>query len=350
MAEVALAQAMTAGLKEMGRILFKTFAVKKWLKLGLITLLMGFGSRFNLNIGNTKDLEKIQGSFPEAKEALGAVIIYFREHIAVAILLAIATFLIILGLILFFVWLRSVFSFIFLGSVIKNEVLIKRGFRENRARGRSFFLWNLAFSVISLIVLALVVGVPILIMGRYGTSAPGGGTNIPVVVFGIVAIVLGVLIVPILAVLIQTLVYDFILPIMYVENRRIIDGWQRFLPILKSNKKNLFLYLLLKIGLGIVALIGSIIVTIILSLVFLLIFAIIGLLIFLLAKAVGLSWNPLLITLAVTGGMLVIIGINYVYNCFLLPIPVFFRAYSLLFLGSCDDGLVTLRREAALPG
>lgn len=189
-----------------------------------------------------------------------------------------------------------------------------------------------------------------LIIPRCGAFAAGGGSNISAPVFGIVAIVLGAFIVGILATLIQTLVYDFILPIMWVENRRIIDGWRRLSPILNHNVKNLFLYLLLKIGLGVVALIGSVIVTMILSLVFLLIFVIIGGLIFMAAKAVGLSWDPLLITLAIIGGVLVLIGVNYVYNCFLLPIPVFFRAYSLLFLGSCDDRLVTLRREAVPPG
>jgi len=135
---------------------------------------------------------------------------------------------------------------------------------------------------------------------------------------------------------------DFVLPIMYKQNLRIKQGWGEFWSILKNKQSNFFLYLLLKFGLAIVGIILAGIVLIIPMIILGLIFFALLWLTRTTVSSTGMAW------LLAPFGIIIIafsIFIGYASVCLTLPIPVFFRCLSLVFLGRCAREYLLLENE-----
>ena len=113
-----------------------------------------------------------------------------------------------------------------------------------------------------------------------------------------------------------------------------MDAWRRLLPMLQSEKVSYAGY----IGMKIVLAIASSIIFGILGLVALVIVAIplviVGIVLGVAAAALGLTWNPLTIVLAVLVGAAVLFCVLWLMAMVSVPSVVFFQWYTLHFLGS----------------
>jgi hypothetical protein len=128
---------------------------------------------------------------------------------------------------------------------------------------------------------------------------------------------------------------------MAIDHCLFSDGLRKFLAILEENKKDLFLYILIIIGLGLAT---GIIVTII---------ALICLILVLIAAAILFGLPYLLIAALLKAKLVfiifaVIVGIPFLAAVLLLfllinlPFSVFFRSFSLYFLSSLNCGYTPL--------
>ena len=136
------------------------------------------------------------------------------------------------------------------------------------------------------------------------------------------------------AVLVGLVAKDFVVPVMALEKRRVLDAWGRLLPMLRADVGGYLVYVLMKFILAIVSAVVFGILNIIVTLHLLLPVGILGGVLFLLGKLIGLTWSPWLTGLTGLMGLVGAAVIIYAVAFVSTPAMVFFQAYTLHFFGS----------------
>jgi hypothetical protein len=222
-------------------ILFRPFSMGKWFALGFSAWLATFtsvtGNSFSYNSsggdsGGGNGLAS--GQFSSIMDQYAPVII--------AIVAVIAIFMIIFGVLLF--WLQARGHFMFLDNVITNRSLIKRPWREFKRQGNSLFLWNIAIVFITLMLIGMIF--VILLISLWPCIHHQGGFALAVI-GGSVAVFLTLLFI-VTGLYVGCFLNDFVSPIMRVGNLSVIPAWRRFLKIFKENPGVFLLYGLFKTG------------------------------------------------------------------------------------------------------
>lgn len=221
---------------------------------------------------------------------------------------------ILLALSLFFMWLSARFHFIFLELVTLRDMSIGEAFRKYKMQGNSLFLWSLGFMAVFLAG-SLLCFLPALLF----RSAAWLFFSVPLfLVFLMAVAVAGVL------------VFDFVTPMMYRDGIRTMEAFKKFLS-LKPNIGSLFLYFLIKMGLGILGFLIALLVIFGAGLLVLL-----GALLLALIGAGLAAMVPFLKSfLLVLGAVFLvfsILALIVLFGLATLPIPIFFRVFSLGFL------------------
>lgn len=296
-------------------ILFRPFKLKKWIFLCVIALLAAEFSGCGINFNYPREkTQQVSPAPPFQKPEWPACRL---------VPVLIAAGIIALIVFLLYLWLYSRFSFVFLNSVIRNDASIKAPFKENKPLGNSFFKWNLTFLLcISAVFLTMLF---IFISG------------IKISVLLIILWIFTVFILAVFFIIVNVITHDLVLPIMLRDKIRIIKGWQETLGIIRSEKLQFIKYLLIKLALRIAAGIAGGLFSMVVFLVLFIQLSILGGLLyavsFALPEAIRWGYYILLITL----GIITLTAIIFLINFTLLPIPVFFRTYSLEFLARLDE-------------
>lgn len=318
------------------RQLFTPFRFRHWARLAIVVMSTGefagggggggWGGLGNLHLPNTSSSGKQLSPLPSIPDNLGATILeYWPWFVAggiVVVLLAVA-----------FIYVASVFRFVLFDSVLNDRCELGAGWRKWQPQGSSYFLWTIGFGLASMTVMLVLIGGPVILAWRAGIFANPEDHILLLVVGGFLLLFLGLFLICASAV---TAVFakDFVVPVMALENRGVMDGWRRVLPMLGAEKGAFTIYVLMKIGLAL----GSAIVFGIIN-----VFVLIGLIIplglvavvvVLSGSAMGLTWTTLTICAAVLGGGVFLMLLIYVLSFISTPAMVFFQSYSLHFLGS----------------
>ena len=357
----------------MVQILFRPFSLKKWIMLGIIILLagqMGGGggggggkkadsdkfkkvsntelslnieapvpSEFSVQSEKPNDIIPSVPVFPQPKNMLrmlssGAPIIP-----APLALLLIAILLFVGLMIILWMWVVSNFSFVFIDSIVKNDASLRVPYHRNKPQGRSYFYWIAIFSSIAILTFGIIICLPIMQLVKAGIFMKS-----PPVDFGsIFSIILPYLFAFIITIIVFALiglaVKDFILPIMYRRKIGILAAWSVFLNLFKKNIGEILLYLLVKIGLSILALIAAIIILIIGAIgvaVIALLFILVSWLIYTITPQ---GAKVIVLIILVATGIPAFIFLGFLFNLLFIPIPIFFRIFSIHVLGSIDESL-----------
>ncbi|MBL7157263.1 MAG: hypothetical protein ISS92_03760 [Candidatus Omnitrophica bacterium] len=288
-------------------VLFRPFRLKKWMFLGLIVIFAGQLGGFNFNF-NLKGADKINMQFNAIPEVIS-------QNFALVFLILLAA-IAILAIILLWIFIKSVFSFIFIESLRKDEASIRIPFHRNKALGASYYRFSVGF------FLAIVF-----LMGALAAGAFFTKIFFPFILAAIIAFIF--------IVIISVFVEDFLLVIMYSENTGIKSAWQKFLPLLAQNAGSFFSYLLIKLLLGIAALIIGIALTILGVIALILIGGGIGLIGFLIYSIIPAGLVKLVaLWILVVVAVPIISFLAFLARLIVLPIGVFFRLFSIFFLGS----------------
>jgi len=318
--------------EKMVKMLFKPFDIKKWFVLGFIAWItfFGEGGGFNYSIpsfddnnnvnysssGNEQEIvcedenasittvESKQNPADEMKDFIknlpdeiskkmsseqSGIIILIGVIVLIAIL-----FGIILGL--SFIWLKARFSFIFLDNVIRDDTQISEPWHKFAKLGNSSFKWQAIFSFISICgVLIFLIIMGLSIAALFGPSLPLGIASL------VISSLLFITFIIIFSVM-QTFFRDFVTPIMYKNSITAIPAWKEFYIMLKNNKLAFLGYL------------GALIIS---------------------KMVVGTV--TIIITIATCCIASCIISIPYLGTVLLLPIPVFYRLYSVEFLAQFHE-------------
>jgi hypothetical protein len=199
--------------------------------------------------------------------------------------------------------------------------------------GRSYFYWSLALFVVSFLGTCLLIGVPLLIAWRAGLFHHPG-EHLLVLILGGVALFFLMIAFFIVGAVIGLFAKDFCVPIMAMENVRVLDAWRRLFPMLAAEKMAYAGYVLMKIvlAMGNAIIVG--IATILIFLVLLIPLGIAALIIFFGGKAMGLTFNAATISILVVLGGVILAGLIYLMALINTAPMVFFQSYVLHFLGS----------------
>jgi hypothetical protein len=234
-----------------------------------------------------------------------------------------------------FLFVGSVMEFVFVDSLRREEVTIRRYWREHWRRGLRLFGFRLVLGVATLAVVGLLLAVVL---------AP--------VVLGGIAVGLGLLllVVPLLVVLsvvvglVNGFTTMFVVPVMLVEGRAVVSAWRRFWPTLTGEWKQYAVYavigFVLQLAGGIVAglatLVGALVVAIPLG--------IVGLL------GAGLLTVVPIAGWVVIGVAVVVFGLAVLVLTLFVSVPVqtYLRYYALFVLGDTNDAfdVIADRRRA----
>ena len=283
-----------AGMKA---ILFQPFDIKKWFVLGfsvwLATLGEGGGGSGG-NLGNPGKSAEKPNWHSIVESWRSQVLPFLHEHAATVTLITVISVALIVGLSLLVLWVKSRGRFMFLDNVVHDRAEIHHPWRVFAQHGNSLFWWTFGYGIVCFLVSAALlvvtffsVAAPWLRVGHFsGAVIPG------IVVSGLLWLVFGVV-----AGYIGRFLEDFIVPIMCRHDLTAREAWGRFLPLFKAHTGAFIVYGLMVLALS--------------------------------ALATLCMLALMLITCCIAG---CIMAIPYVGTVFLLPIPVFFRLYSLEYL------------------
>ncbi len=269
---------LTSAWDKMITILFKPFAIEKWFVLGFIAwiALLGengnanFNSNFSLpfdnDISNSQEITTNTNS-PSVKGPIGITHDVWDnissqytkfmnyEHSTLIIVLIVIGILIIIAIGLVINWLKARFAFIFLDSVVRNDIQVVQPWKKFKQLGNSSFLWNICFGLISFLLLIISIGILIVAALPLFETLPDKTTHI------IIVVILGFLF--LIEIFIFFIIYffykHFVIPIMYVKSIKVISAWKEFFQILRNNKLAFFIYCLI-IFFSSIAISGSILI------------------------------------------------------------------------------------------
>lgn len=216
------------------------------------------------------------------------------------VVLAVALFLVLL-------WLSSRGQFIFLDNVVHNRAAITEPWHRHREAGGSLFRWRLGFLGV---VLAFFLALALLLLLSLGEGLFETGPAWPLLVVLVPLGALGGLAIA----YVDLFLKSFVVPIMFREGLTASAAWRRFSPLFRRHAGTLILY---------------------------------GLLLFVLA--IGLGLLVLAVGCATCCLGFVLLMLPYVGTAILLPVHVFFRAYSLEILAAMEPELNLFAVPEALP-
>ena len=290
---VSVIDPISEAFEKVKTILFRPFDLGKWFTIGFCAWLAYLGSGGGGGGGGGGGRGG-RGSY-DVQEGLGQA-----KHFVLANLhwiIPVAVMVVVLGIVLWLVltWLSSRGRFMFLHCVAHNKAEVSIPWTKFRQHANSLFLFRIVLGLIGFVV----IGVPILLAVGCIVMMIAGDGAFAIGILGGILIGLYILVAAIIFHLIGKFTMDFVVPIMFLRTTSCTAGWREFLTILSVNKARFLLYILFQIVIAIA--IGAI-------------------------KTMGFCIGCCFC------GISLLLLIPYIGTVILLPLPVFTRSYSLLYL------------------
>jgi hypothetical protein len=358
MAKVSVTQLIEPAFRFTYKLLFtKPFNWKRWVKFALVAWLageafVGGGGSGHVNV-----------PFPGQEQSHGTSIPpwfsdtwrYFLDHIIAIIIIIAITIAFFVTLCLIFAVLRAIFVFIFLDLLSKKDMTVRTGFSQHQSLGWRLFLFRLIFGLIVLFIVLAFIGLVILLVfslfnGFQGLNHESWATIFMLILGVIIFFVLFICLMVVIS-LFDAFTTNFVVPTMYLQHIGVIPAWKRYYRVLQVHVWDTVRFVLMKFVLGMAGGVVSLVVTLVTLIPFGLIGLIIGLASYLILAALHLALaKTVLIIIAVAIPILIlIIPYSFVLICLLLPLAVFFRVYTLMFLSACDPELTVLPETVVEP-
>jgi len=332
-------------------VLFKPFIFKKWLMFYIIALFafqMHGGCNINANLPGKSTAKKIQtersGTGDRYKQNVGfkqAMVqfkAFFGKYTKISPLVlvsgAIGLFLVFL---LLLQWLFSVFSFVFIESIVKNDASLKVPFRNNKPLGNSYFGWNIGYTLVMVLIFAILgkLGYDSLV----GTGVFATESNPP---FGLIALtVLPYILIAIFFVVASSLVgffiSDCVLVIMYKEKLSILHAMPSAFRLLSGEVAAFVKYFFIKMGLWIVMSIIKSILSFSIILIILIPAGILAIFVYAFNRSLPVGVQPLFAVIWIALGICFFFILVFFINAVFLPFTVFFKTFNLKFISRLDE-------------
>lgn len=282
---ISVLDPLGAAIERVKVVLFQPFNLERWFIIGFCAWLASL-----MEAGGGGG-----GSGPNINLDRGSVEQFQREVVQnLPVIIAVGGTLLVVGIVVQIVclWLSSRGKFMFLHCVATNRAEVRIPWRNYRLQGNSLFLFRLAVFFVGFFCFALLIGTAValgVVLGQSGGPAP-------VIVVAACALPVFLLLVVVFA-LVGKFTEDFVTPVMMLRGSLCVPAWREFLGLLGANKGRFALYILFQIIFG-----------------------------------MAVARILLLIAVATCCCAACIMAIPYIGTVFLLPLLVFWRAYSVIYL------------------
>lgn len=307
------------------------FDLGRWARLALVVFFLGgAGGGFNPSSGFNVPSSGGGGTPPPSGMPSGFPSIGGPELAIIATIAAV-----ILAIVLVLMIVGSIMEFVFVESLRREEVHVRRYWSEYWGKGLRLLGFRL---VVGLVTLAIFAGLVVIALAPIIFDS--GGLSIPLVVLAVLVFIL----VAILGGVINGFTTVFVVPVMMAEDVGVLAGWRRFWATMTGQWKQYGAYLImgfvLQIAAGLISGIGTLILAVLLAIPFGII-ALVGAGLLSVASIAG--W--ILIGIAA-----VLFGLSVIAVALLVAVPVqtFLRYYALFVLGDTNEefDLIAERRTA----
>jgi len=215
------------------------------------------------------------------------------DHAGLVFLTVVAVFVVVvLVLLILWLWIVARGRFVFIDCLVRNRAAIAEPWREFRREGNRFFIFLIVLMLASLVLAALfgglIFGLLVLWRNYRVSSVPALFVVVPIAVFGWVAF----------AVVVNLITY-FMPPVMYTRRCSPVDAVRAILQLIFDDPAPFILFILFMIALWI-------------------------------------GW--IMLGCLVTCATCCLASLPYVGTVIVLPVPVLFRSFSLLFLRQFGPG------------
>ena len=314
--EISVIEPIGAAIEKTKQILFQPFDIGKWFAIGFCAFLATLGNGGgggNYNFGGSGDRsggghQNFQQGLSNAKDAI-------LENLPIIISVAAVVITLILVLTVVFMWLKSRGQFMFLHCVAENKGEVVKPWKQYAQQANSLFLFKLLLGLAGFFgSLFFLVPLILIVISCVNTGIAG------LVMTNVLWIFLLVFCIIVFAMTlsgINLLTEDFVIPIMALRSCTITQGWKELWGLLMSHKGPFTIYLL-----------------------------------FLFVIGLALGAIVLAAVLATCCCAACFLAIPYIGTVLMLPILVWRRAYSLIYLsqfGSEFDVFITKSTPIVVP-
>ena len=314
------------------RLLFRPFDVWRWAKLGLLCLLLGGGTptaAFQWSLGALPGDLRLPSLLSRTRQLV-------EQHPSLIFLVVVGALALGIGVL----YLRSLFRFILVDSLVKREVSLGRAWIALRPLGGSYFRW--LASTLAGLVAAFALMVILALPGLQAASASGPGRLFAT---ASLALILALIVLVGLAVaLLIMLTDDLVVPLMYADRLPLPSAWKLLWQKIRADPASFAVYILLRFLLSVGVSVG-----VLLFLVPLLVglfsgSIIVAAVIVLALHLVGLTWVWSLPTIALAIlALLLLAGLLIaLLSAVGMPGQVFLQDFSLHFIAARSPSLATL--------
>jgi hypothetical protein len=230
-----------------------------------------------------------------------------------------------LVLVVVLMYVGSVFRFILFESVLTRRIAIGEGWRKWQRQGMRFFAFNLFLMLGAMAVIAVFAIPIILAIVRNKGHMPAGAHLALLIAGGIFAVMFFVLLILALT-LVYTLVKDFVVPQMALEDLSLGDAWRRLWAQMMTEKGSYAGYVGMKIVLSLGAALAFGIAFFVIIIVLAIPAVIVGVVVAKVAHGA-----PLIIALAIALAIPLIVVLIGFFALLSSPVTIFFPAYSMHF-------------------
>ena len=278
MAIISCMETANSAWRKMVTLLFKPFNFAKWLTLGFCVWLTQLGEggssgNFNFNSfkgdhgGNAKSNESVNAFLNALNQIFngdsGNFFTRIAEqcHIPVSILAWICAgiallIIIIIAVYIILTWLKARFEFILIDNLIYDRTDIVQPWKKYKTPANSAFVWLVAVGLITsaIVIIMLIFGfistVPWIksCLDQRTMLKPGNTMIISLAVNALLLIIFSLFVW-----LINFFFREFVIPVMYWNNLRVIEAWKIFLALLSNNRFLFFKYIILTIVFTVIA-------------------------------------------------------------------------------------------------
>jgi len=331
-APISAPGAILFALEDTLRLLFRPFDVWRWAKLGLLCLFLGGGTptaAFQWSLGALPGDLRLPNLLSRARQFIG-------QHPSLIVLVIVAALALGLGVL----YLRSLFRFMLVDSLVNREVSLGRAWFALRPLGESYFRWlaSTLGGLVTTFSLVVILAPP----GLHAVSASGPGRLFATATL---ALILSLIVLVGLAVaLLIMLTDDLVVPLMYADRLPLAPAWRALWRKMHADPASFAVYILLRFLLSVGVSVG-----VLLFLVPLLVglfsgSIIVAAVIVLALHLVGLTWVWSLptIVLAILALLLLAALLIILLSIVGMPGQVFLQDFSLRFIAARSPSLATL--------
>jgi hypothetical protein len=293
---VSVTAPISPAMQRANLILFRPFDLGKWFAIGFCAFLANLGQGGNGGRYNRAATVKgnASGSQPQMNNYLSHARDYLHANLGWIIPLAVVLFVIVIAVTILLLWLQSRGAFMLLHCVALNRGEVGVPWRKYAPEAHSLWLFRLVLGAVSMVLVLPFIAW--LVWMFLAMSANHRQFDLRVILL-FVEVGLGWFCISLPLFIASVFTRQFVVPIMYLRGGTCMDAWRILLPILAANAGRFILYILFQIVIGIVVM-------------FLLI--------------------AFILCTCCIGAVLLVIP--YIGSVVLLPVTIFLRSYSLIYL------------------